>query len=88
MTRLLVDVESESVVLVEGEALLDAVDQVRGGDEATAKDDGNFVVLVLFLDGLDGQLGSETTGDQDGVLATPRLQGKLEGLVLRITVDN
>lgn len=87
-TGLLVNVEREAVIVVEGQTLLDAVHQVGSGDEATAKDDGNFVVPVLLFDGLDGHLCGEATGDEDGLLGAPGLQSKVKAVALRVTVDD
>lgn len=88
VTLLLVDVEGVTVVVAQGEALLDAVDQIGRGDETTSEDDGDVVVVVLLVHSLDGTLGGETTGDEDGLLAAPRLQGKVEALVLGVNIDD
>lgn len=85
---LLVDVEGEAVVLVERQALLDAVHQVWRGNVAAAKDNDHVVHAVAILHSLNGRLGGEAASNEDGLLAAPGLQGKVEAFVLGVTVDD
>lgn len=82
-------VEQGSVVRVEVYALLDAEGQVRGGDEVSTKDDGDVLVLVLFVDGAPGGVGPVAAGEEDGARVAPgvdeevQLVGRLEVRVAR-----
>ena len=71
-------VEGVAVVVGKGDVLLDTVDQVRGGDEVSAKDNDDIFVGVLLIGSTTGAVCAETASDQDRRGLAPGLDGEVD----------
>lgn len=71
-------VESGAIIRGQIQAVGDAKRQIRRGDPVPAKDDGDVVALVLFVDGHPGRGRLIPTGNEDRAVVVPRAHEEVD----------